>query len=63
MKIEIKEYCIRCGMCASLYPELFAFNYEDDKIDVLRDPDTAELEQKAKDAVRDCAITAIYLQK
>lgn len=63
MKIDIKEYCIRCGICVALYPELFAHNFEDDCIDIIREPDTEELEQKAKDAARDCAVTAIFLQK
>ena len=63
MKIEIKEYCIRCGICVALYPELFAHNFDDDCIDILQDPDTEELENKAKEAVRDCAVTAISLNK
>lgn len=62
MKIEIREYCIRCGICVALYPELFAHNFRDDCIDILQDPDTEELESKAKDAARDCAVTAIFLK-
>ena len=34
MKAEIKEYCIRCGICVGLYPQLFAHNFEKDCIDV-----------------------------
>lgn len=63
MKIEIKEYCIRCGICVGLYPELFAHNFEDDCIDVLKDPDTEELRQQARHAARDCAVTAIFLEE
>lgn len=61
MKIEIKDYCIRCGICVGLYPELFAHNFKEDVIDVLRNPDTEELANLAKNAVKDCAVTAIYL--
>ena len=28
MKVEIKEYCVRCGICVGLYPELFAHNFD-----------------------------------
>ncbi len=63
MKIEIKDYCIRCEICAVLYPELFAPNYEKDRIEVLQDPVPEELEEAAKNAARDCAVTAIYLHE
>lgn len=62
MKIEIKEYCIRCGICTSLYPELFVRNFENDCIDVVKEAQTEEEIQAAKDAVRDCAVTAIFLE-
>lgn len=63
MKIEIKEFCIRCGICVGLYPELFAHNFEEDCIDILKDPDTPELEEMAKNAAKDCAVTAIFLHR
>ena len=63
MKIEIKNYCIRCGICVSLNPELYAFNFEDDVIDVLRDADTPELEAQAVSSAKDCAVAAIFLEK
>lgn len=62
MKIEIKDYCIRCGICVGLYPELFAHNFEEDCIDIIHEPDTAELEQMARDAAADCAVAAIFLR-
>lgn len=42
MKIEIADYCIRCGICEDLYPDLFKRNYKDHCIDILMDeiPDT-----------------------
>lgn len=63
MKVEIKEYCVRCGICVGLYPELFAHNFDKDCIDVKYDELPAELEETAKNAARDCAVTAIYLKK
>ena len=48
MKAEIKEYCIRCGICVGLYPQLFAHNFEKDCIDVKYDEIPAELEETAK---------------
>lgn len=61
MKIEIKEFCIRCGICTGQYPELFVRNFEKDRIDVVKDPDTPELLEEARAAARDCAVTAIFL--
>lgn len=61
MKIEIKDYCIRCGICVGLYPELFCHNFAQDRIDLVQEPLTKELEEKARDAARDCAVTAIFL--
>ena len=63
MKIKIKDYCIRCGICVGLYPELFAHNFEDDCIDVLKEPSTDELKEQAKNAAKDCAVTAIFLHE
>lgn len=63
MKAEIKEYCVRCGICVGLYPQLFAHNFEKDCIDVKYDEIPAALDETAKNAVRDCAVTAIYLKK
>ena len=61
MKIEIKDYCIRCGICVGLYPELYAHNFKEDKIDVLTDPETPEQIKRAKSSAADCAVTAIFL--
>jgi ferredoxin len=62
MKIEIKDYCIRCGLCEDLYPQLFRLNTEDDKIDLLYEEDIpTDLEEAAKAARRDCAIACIFL--
>lgn len=62
MKIEIKDYCIRCGLCEDLYPELYRINYEKDIIDVLVDEIPEGLIEKAKGSATDCAVTAIFLK-
>jgi ferredoxin len=62
MKITVKEYCIRCGICSDLYPELFKFNMDEDRIDAATDEVPAALEEKAKAAAGDCAIAAIFLR-
>lgn len=63
MKIEIQDYCIRCGLCEDLYPQLFKLNIEDDQIDLTYEDEVPiELEEAAKDARRDCAIAAIFLK-
>lgn len=54
MKAEIKEYCIRCGICVGLYPQLFAHNFEKDCIDVKYDEIPAELERLQKCSPRLC---------
>lgn len=62
MNIEIKDYCIRCGICVGLYPELFASNYEKDCIDVVCTSLSDELVEKARQAAADCAVTAIFVK-
>ncbi len=62
MKVEIKDFCIRCGLCEDLYPELFKINYVEDKIDVLFEEIPQELQGKAKAAAADCAVTCIFIK-
>lgn len=61
MKLKIKDYCIRCGICEDLYPDMFLRNYETHKIDVLPDEIPPEYEERAKQAVDDCAVAAIQI--
>ena len=64
MKLEINnKYCIRCGLCEDLYPDLFKRNFEEHCMDVLHDELPAELEERAKQAVADCAVAMIKLVK
>lgn len=63
MRLGIREYCIRCGICEDLYPELFHVNLQEDAVEVKYDPIPGELEETARSAMRDCAIAAIYVIK
>ena len=63
MKIELAEYCIRCGICEDLYPDIFKRNYETHSMDVLIDEIPVELEERVKQAVADCAVAAIKIVK
>ncbi len=61
MRIELADYCIRCGLCEDLYPEIFKRNYKDHCMDVLYEELPPEMEEKAKEAAADCAVAAIRL--
>ena len=64
MKLEINnKYCIRCGLCEDLYPDIFKRNYENHCIDILYDEIPAELEERAEQAAKDCAIAMIKVIK
>lgn len=63
MKIELAEYCIRCGICEDLYPDIFKRNYETHSMDVLIGEIPAEMEERVKLAVADCAVAAIKIVK
>ncbi len=61
MKIELADYCIRCGLCEDLYPNIFKRNFETHNIDVLYDEIPADLEETVKKAAEDCAVAAIKI--
>ncbi len=61
MKIEITDYCIRCGLCEDLYPNVFKRNFDTHNIDVLYDEIPADLEETVKKAAEDCAVAAIKI--
>lgn len=64
MKLEINDkYCIRCGLCEDLYPDLFKRNYEEHCIDVLYEEIPEELEERARLAAADCAVAMIKVIK
>lgn len=59
MRIKIADYCIRCGICEDLYPDIFKRNYEDHCMDILVEEIPAEMEERVKQAMADCAVAAI----
>ncbi len=63
MKLKVEDFCIRCGICLSLYPTLFELDEEGDIINVLVDEVPENLMDDAKDAIKDCAVTAIRFTK
>lgn len=63
MKIELADYCIRCGICEDLYPEIFKRNYETHSMDVLFDEIPSGLEERATQSAADCAVAAIKIVK
>lgn len=63
MKIELADYCIRCGLCEDLYPDIFKRNYETHSMDVLIEEVPEELAERVQQAVADCAVAAIKIVK
>jgi ferredoxin len=63
MKLTIADYCIRCMLCQTLYPELFGLDFDNDIMQVKVDEVPESLVETAKNAVRDCAVTAIHLKQ
>lgn len=61
MKIELNEFCIRCGICEDLYPELFKRNYDKHCMDILYAEVPEALQEKAVQAAADCAVAAIKI--
>lgn len=59
MKIQIADYCIRCGICEDLYPDIYKRNYEEHCMDVLVDEVPEELMERVKKSMEDCAVAAI----
>ncbi|MCF0228403.1 MAG: ferredoxin [Parasporobacterium sp.] len=62
MKIIIESYCIDCGKCVFLYPELFGYN-EKKKVVVIKEPDTRALQKAAGYAQVECPACAITLKR
>ncbi|MGI5932873.1 MAG: ferredoxin [Eubacterium sp.] len=61
MKLQLADYCIRCGICEDLYPDLFRRNYETHSMDILYEEIPPELEERARQASDDCAVAAIKI--
>ena len=63
MKLTIEDFCIRCQLCQSLYPELFELDFDNDVMSVKVDEVPEKFMKTAKEAIRDCAVGAIYFIK
>ena len=63
MEVQIMPHCIRCGMCADLYPTLFAFDMAEDVIKLKKEVFSAEEKEKIKQMSDDCAVGAIRILK
>ena len=63
MKLKIEDFCIRCGICIDVCPELYEMDYDRDEIHIKVDDVPEELMEKAKESIRDCAVTAISFKK
>ncbi len=63
MNLEIQDFCIRCGFCVALWPDLYEMDYKEDRVHIKVDEVPESLMEKARDSIRDCAVTAIYLKR
>ena len=63
MKLSIKDFCVRCGICIDICPELYEMDYEGDVIRIRVDEVPDELMDRAKESIRDCAVSAIHFTK
>jgi len=63
LKLKIEDICIRCGICITLYPELYEMDFNEDMVRVKIDEILPTLTKKARQSIKDCAVTAIQLKK
>ena len=63
MKLKIEDFCIRCGICITFYPELYEMDFAEDLVRVKIYEIPASLTEKAKQSIKDCAVTAIRIKK
>jgi ferredoxin len=63
MRLKIEDFCIRCGICITLYPELYKMDFNEDVVRIKTEEIPVSLTEKAKKSVKDCAVTAIRLKK
>ena len=61
MRIQLADYCIRCGICEDLYPDLYKRNYQEHCMDVLYQEIPEELQERAVQSAADCAVAAIKI--
>ena len=63
MKLAIEDFCIRCQICSTLYPDLFELDFDNDIMHVKYDEVPEDNVEMAKNAIRDCAVTAIHIKR
>jgi ferredoxin len=63
MKLAIEPFCIRCGICIDICPDLYEMDFDEDLIRIRVDEVPAGLMDKAKESIRDCAVAAIHFSK
>jgi ferredoxin len=63
LKLKIEDFCIRCGICITFYPELYEMDFIEDKVRIKIDEIPETLIGKAKQSIKDCAVTAIRIKK
>ena len=60
--IKIAEYCIRCGLCIDLYPELFYFDDVNDRIGLWQKAQQEVSLEEIKAMAADCPVAAIHVR-
>jgi ferredoxin len=63
MRLTIEDFCIRCGICVTLYPELYEMDFDEDVIRIKVNEISGALTAKARESIKDCAVAAIRLEK
>ena len=63
MKLAIEDFCIRCGICIDICPELYEMDFKEDEIHIKMEEVPEDFMEKAKETIRDCAVTAISFKK
>jgi ferredoxin len=63
LKLKIEDYCIRCGICVTFYSELFEMDFAEDVVRIKSDEIPETLKKKARQSIKDCAVTAIHFDK
>lgn len=63
MKLAIEDFCIRCGICIDVCPELYEMDFEEDEVNIKVDEVPEVLMEKAKESIKECAVGAIHFKK
>jgi ferredoxin len=61
LKLNIEDFCIRCGICITLYPELYEMDFNEDAVRIKIGEIPDSLIEKIQKSIKDCAVTAIHL--